>query len=660
MSRPGLRLAPPGPTVTAAAAFVLSWLALPDVGFRDSGEIGTAAHALGVAHPTGFAVDLLFLRAASFLPLGSIAFRQNLCVALEAALALGLLAGLADRAALALGASRNAARWTGAALAACALLGWQTFAATAIGVEVYALALACALLALDGLSRGGVAAGTALIVIGFAPGLHVTAGLFALLGMLWFVPHRGARAGLRFVAVRLPVMAVCALVVSYLPLASLRQPVLDWGDPEDLSRLFGHLTAARIRGAFEGEMLQNDAAASLEVVTQWLELWPLAPFALLAVVVGVRRKPLAILAPLSLCAADLAYAVWVNPMGAGDRQVGHMAGAGLCMLGGTGAALSLGARARVARALSVPAVLVAFALIVLRAPSTELDDGFAASESVGSGGPLAALPPRAVLLCYGDDLCAVSLFALHVERVRPDVEVLPAQHLWDATVVRRLHGHPDIHVPLPGQGSPPVERGRAALAVLDALVNGQRTRPVLLESPEILRGLRERPAVALGAASEAPFIRVAEVESAGAAVEEQALARLDQMRRARFPSGMPRGERARAQWSRAYGTLGEVAVWSRPRFAARAFARAVEIAPSRPAAWSNLGAALDGAGDVDGALDASRRAIALDPVRPTPWVNLARFTLRRDGPAAAREVLRLAAAAGVHDARLDEIARAAQ
>ena len=85
----------PGPPLGALAALVLGCFALPDVGFRDAGELGTAAFGLGVAHPTGFAVDLLLLRAASLLPLGNIAFRQNLCVALTAGLALGLLAGVA-------------------------------------------------------------------------------------------------------------------------------------------------------------------------------------------------------------------------------------------------------------------------------------------------------------------------------------------------------------------------------------------------------------------------------------------------------------------------------------------------------------------------------------------------------------------------------------
>ena len=43
-----------------------------DVSTADAGELGGAAWTLGVAHPTGFPLDMLAL-----LPLGSLAFRQS-------------------------------------------------------------------------------------------------------------------------------------------------------------------------------------------------------------------------------------------------------------------------------------------------------------------------------------------------------------------------------------------------------------------------------------------------------------------------------------------------------------------------------------------------------------------------------------------------------
>jgi tetratricopeptide (TPR) repeat protein len=644
--------------VAVGSAVILSWLVMDDVGFGDSGEIGTAAHVLGVAHPTGFAIDLLLLRAASLVPLGHVAFRQNLCTALVAAAALGLLAHACDLLARRIGITQRSARWLGPTLAATALLCWPTFLAAARSVEVYALALAAALLALVGAARGGAAAGLGWLVVGFAPGLHVTAGVLALLISLGVAAKAGARAAARQVAARLPVIAAGALILTYLPLASSRDPAIDWGDPEDPARMLAHLTAARIRSAFHAEMLSAESNASLEVVSQWLELWPLVPLALIAIAIGLRRKPLAVLAPLVLLSADLAYSVWIHPMGAVDRQVGHMAGASLALLGGLGTATvcAIGQRRWGARgvALAVALAAAAGAIAIARAPASELTDGYAAGELFGSGGPLAAVPPRTLVLCSTDDPCAAGLFALHVEAVRPDVEVLPAQHLWDATVLRRLRGVPDPASLLPLVPTP-AQRRAAAEAVLLKLCSGAGPRPVWLQSAEPIRGLR--PRIHVAAASVPPYFRAVGA-SERASRPTDALQRLDRMRAARLPQGLPRAARARHGWSRAYGALGEQTLAARPDIAVRALRTAVRLAPARAASWTNLGVALETTGDLRAAIDATRRAIAIEPARPTPWVNLARLTLRQSGPDAARSVLELARRARVRDPRLAALAHA--
>jgi tetratricopeptide (TPR) repeat protein len=644
----------PGPAVAIGSALILTAFALADVGFRDSGEIGTAGHVLGVAHPTGFAVDLLLLRAAGLLPLGHIAFRQNLCCALAGAAALGLLAAACDLLARRLGVAQRAARWIGAALAAAGLLCWRTFSASALGVEVYSLALAASLLALAGAARGGAASRLGLCVVAFAPGMHSTAGLFALLVSVGVALRRGSQRAFALLSAAAPGLLAGALIVSYLPLASLRDPPIDWGDPEDAAGVLAHLTASRIRAAYRSEMLSPDATGPLEVVQQLFELWPLAPLALLALVVGVRRKPLAVLAPALLLSADLTYAVWINPMGAGDRQVGHMAGAALALLAGLGAALlcelartRFGKRGLVA-ACALPAAVVAVS--IARVPRTELGDGHAAAELYGSGGPLAAMPPRALLLCSSDDLCAASLFALHVEAVRPDAEVLPAQHLWDATVLRRLRGAPDPRA-LVMRAPRPEQRASAAQQALVALLE-RAPRPILLEVSRPLPGVRVRAA----ASPAPPYFLVTAADDRGLSAQA-GLLRLDRARRARLPSGTPQGSYARMAWSRAYSALGEQAA-ARPDVAIRALRTAIELTPSRAVAWTNLGVALEQKGQLDLAIDATRRAIQLEPARPVGWVNLVRLISRHGGPARAAEVLELARRAGIRDRRLDELARA--
>src|SRR5688572_12843816 len=83
-------------------ALALCLRAASDVGYGDAGELGTAAVVLGVAHPTGFALDVLWLKAASLVPLGSLPWRLNIATALTGGAALGLCAStigaLAERA----------------------------------------------------------------------------------------------------------------------------------------------------------------------------------------------------------------------------------------------------------------------------------------------------------------------------------------------------------------------------------------------------------------------------------------------------------------------------------------------------------------------------------------------------------------------------------
>lgn len=656
MAAPRVAEPSPAPAIFVLAALALGWAALSDMGFRDSGELGTAGFGLGVPHPTGFAVDVLLLRAASLVPLGSVAFRQNLCVALEAALAVALLAGLCDRLALRLGVGDARARFTGAAVAAAALLSWLTFLGTALGVEVYSLALAATALAARYAERGGAAAGGVCAVIGLGLGLHVTAGFCAVLLLASALAARPSRSWLRFIGARAPAALSAALVVAYLPLASLRDPALDWGDPQTFSRLLAHLSAARIRDAYAADMLASDPRASLEVIAQLLELWPILPLALLAVALGLRRAPAAVLVPALLLAADLAYAVWINPMGAVDRQVGHVAGSVLALLAGIGAALLFAPalRSRVAAAAAAIGACALGAGLWLRVPRAELGDGYAATELFGSGGPLAALPPRALLVCQSDDACAGGLFALHVERVRPDVEVLPAQHLWDRTVLRRLRGVPAADVP---DDPAPAERASLVREVLRAWLRPARPpRPLRFEGSEALRD--NGYSGGLFASQPPPYFRAhSEVQSASMAA---ILVQLDRLRSARLRADEPSGERARFAWSRAYGALGEQAQLGDPAVALRAQRTAAALAPARAVAHTNLGVALEANGDPRGAEQAYRRAIELAPLRPAPWVNLARLTLQAAGPAAAREVLALAESAGVKDPRLDEIGASLQ
>ena len=626
-----------GIAVAAVAAVALGAGVGPAPALRDAGEIGAAAQTLGVAHPTGFPLDLLLLRAATFLPFGSLAFRQNLAVAFVSALALGLLATLTFRIGRRVDLGPGAASVAGI-IAAVGLGTWATFLGTSVSVEVYSTALLCVFagaLAVEG--RRGAVLG---VCGGWALGAHVSAWLLlGVLGLAW-IAHRGVRR-----AGSLGAGLVAAPVIAAIPIASWRQPALDWGDPETLGRLYEHLSAGRIRTAYADRMGGLDEGAAV-FGGQLAELWPLlVPLLIGAFLVG-RRARGTLFAILAVLAADLVYGAFVNPMGAVDRQVGHAAGAAIALLAGLGvgaAVQSTRSRAGEWTAVSFAAVL-SVVLVARVEPPDGGDAGF--DEVVGAGGPLTTLPPHATFVCTGDDTCAGALFARYAEAVRPDIAVVVAQHLWEPRDRARLRHPPEGVVRLEGRPSRGPSRAALAASALEALT-GPGPVPVFFEtaaeSDLVLVPSRVPPYLV---AAGSPFVAPPDVDPAR---------ELDHLRRARL--GPSEGSVAlRRRWSSAYGEMGRAALATEdPYLATRCFRRAVRLAPLRGVAWSNLGVALSAAGDVLGAIDATAQAVRVEPSRTTAWVNLARYRAALYGAEAALEVIDAATDAGVVDPRLDAL-----
>nr|KAF6487955.1 transmembrane protein 260 [Rousettus aegyptiacus] len=81
-----------GVAVFAAVAGVFTLTLPPSVPGGDSGELITAAHELGVAHPPGYPLFTLVAKLAIILfPFGSVAYRVNLLCGLFGAVAASLL-----------------------------------------------------------------------------------------------------------------------------------------------------------------------------------------------------------------------------------------------------------------------------------------------------------------------------------------------------------------------------------------------------------------------------------------------------------------------------------------------------------------------------------------------------------------------------------------
>jgi len=288
---------------------------------------------------------------------------------------------------------------------------------------------------------------------------------------------------------------------------------------------------------------------------------------------------------------------------------------------------------------------------VLGAPAWIGADTEVPDELLGSGGSLLWLPPRAVAVCASDDVCAVGLFGTLAEGARPDVVVVPAQQLWEPRVRARVAACLAEGDPAPGD-RPASRAERAALAqrTVDALGAPDLPCPVLWEGGAVTRPTGV-PLVAVG---HGPWLSRG---PGSASAAQRTLEGLVDAYRARVTSFPVRSADGRGAWSRAFESVGRGALEARASWVAlRAMVRAVEAAPERAAAWSNLAVARSELGDVAGALSAAERAVELDPGRPTPWVNLVRFLLASgDREGAARALVR-ARGAGVDDARLEALA----
>ncbi len=630
-----LRVAPgPGLVGGALAAVALALGAAPSVTDRDAGELASAAFLLDVPHPTGFPLDMAALRLAELAPVGDVAFRANLAVGALTALACGLV----TRVAWALCASvPRPWRWPAALLPAVALVASPTVLRAATAVEVYASSLAAAALALwlvlsdpapgaEGPRRRGAA-----LLAGATLALHTSARPAAALALAILITRsvpwaRGGRAvaavlGRR--ALASVALGLCGLAaVGYLPVAARRGGPIDWGDPETPAGVWRHLTAALIREAYAPRMMvpwriPEDLRRAAGILVEDLGM-PLLLAAAAGALVATRDRAARLL--LAVTAVDLTYSVAVNPMGMSDRQTLFMTELGAVLL--AGCAVGALARWRAGRAPVLAGVLAAALGLAAVARCDRgwagAADGWSAGEILGGAGALGAVPARAVVLCASDDLCGGAFYAQWIEGERPDVTVLPRQHLADTATWRRLSAQ-RFGAPAPV----PVGAGDLRQRRLRALVRaaGERLRWEAPE-PDDARWLGLQPG-----SGETPVL----------ATTAGPVTAVDLGASPWVSARMPGASGAGARW------VGAMVVFGAARRAARVgMDRAVPLwtwvvatDPRHAPAYTNLGVAAARAGHLGEAVALTRRALAIDPERSMAWRNLAEFLSATGDPAGA-------------------------
>jgi hypothetical protein len=405
----------------AAFAFaVYAAGACPTIYVGDSGELVTAAHLLGIPHPSGYPLYVLVGKLWTLVvPLGSVAYRMSLFSAFCAAATVGVL----HRLCRALGLQPLAA-----AFAALLFAFSPSFWGEANVQRVYALnALFTAFATAAALAWHRTRQPRHLVLACCCCGLGATNHTFmavygvALLGFV-LLTEPGLLRRPRSLLGGAAAFAAGLLPYLYLPLRSRADPPLDWGNPETPSRLL----AVVLRRDFWSRAWIEGPADLLPIALDFLRglghelLWAGAVAAAVGAVVGWRRR-WPVLLPLLVMAANLA-AVALHGSRT-DLFVWHRyfipSYLAAAVLAGLGAEVVLERLTGFVRpaALLVPALALVIGWRDFDRSRYRIAEDFSRTL-------LSTLAPGAHLAASDDNILFVLIYLHWVEGARPDVDLI--------------------------------------------------------------------------------------------------------------------------------------------------------------------------------------------------------------------------------------------
>jgi hypothetical protein len=431
----------------------LIWLANGTPFLKDAGELTSALWNGGIAHPTGFALQHVLAGIARGAPLGAASLRMAWLSVVAAAFVVifvGLTVAFLVRRSGAGTGTNVPGILAGTSLLLADVVWFHT-----VNVEVYLPSLAMgslliylALRAMADDERGFWH--LFCLFGGLSLGLHITVVGVAVVGFLGVVASKLAKrqSSPHLVVGKLLVpgaMFACAgaLVVFYLPLRSAASPLRVWADVGSLSGFLGHLTGQSIRSSFEGTMLDTSGAAWVHLQTYGEQVLAMVGSWLPLVVAGVwalvSRRPLAAIVLSAWFVMDALFSVLVNPMGLMEKQTSLLSLLVLALFAGTGTAFLMDKVMRVQgsfRVALVPVALVAMLSLLVLSPVRSLSPAERRSRAGAHGygmvrGAFIGMGPDGLLVTSQDDLSALSMYFVEVERRRPDVVHIIKQFICD-------------------------------------------------------------------------------------------------------------------------------------------------------------------------------------------------------------------------------------
>ena len=231
------------------------------VGFIDSGELATVPYVLGIAHPTGYPLWTLITHIFSHLP---IADEEIVRLNIFSSLATSFAAVLFFYAMLLLFRSGIKIKEPfhsiiPAAFSALVLAFSQTFWDQATSIEVYAFhlflmsaTLLFFLRAIFSFLEEQVIDQRKWLLFAYVLGLSFTNHLTTILLapgflFLYFSVFKLSKEGIRQLFILAVPFIVGLSVYVYFPIRTVQQPVLNWGYPATLERIFWHVSGKQYR-----------------------------------------------------------------------------------------------------------------------------------------------------------------------------------------------------------------------------------------------------------------------------------------------------------------------------------------------------------------------------------------------------------------------------
>ena len=271
----------------------------PTVFWVDSGVYLATIKEFGIAYAPGFPLYILLAKLWSFLPFGSFAWRVNLLSAIFASFACGFLyltlKTILNRLVIARSGIDDRLQIKIISLACAISFGFSySHWSQAINAEVYSLnALFAAIIVYLFSLWEGKGNRRLVLALAFCYSLSfanhpITIGLLPAFAYFAWINKDAPLAKDKKLLLKATVVFLLSgfLPYLYMPFRSMQNPIMDWGNPENLSNFINHVTARTTPGEIGNWLFLNAEFFKKLIIMVKLSLRQFTPFGFILSIIG--------------------------------------------------------------------------------------------------------------------------------------------------------------------------------------------------------------------------------------------------------------------------------------------------------------------------------------------------------------------------------------